>query len=166
MPGSQDFSTAYLPQQPINSFMFRKLVQSETINLVTNPHRFELAGLGCVGVSGQQIHDMQMYSRMQDPSGLNCLRTLMELRHLCPTAPDTLRSFPFSKEDPFVISQPADVVFTGCMPEYQASLEFQDETKFKRTALKLICVPAFLKTRSVVLLDTFSLESYELKMHN
>ena len=63
MPGTQDFSNAYLPQQPINSFLFPELGATETINLVTNPHKFTLSnGVKCLGTSGQNIHDVQLYS--------------------------------------------------------------------------------------------------------
>lgn len=44
-----------------------------------------------------------MYSKLDDPSPINCLEMLLKIRHICPTAPDTLRAFPFKDEDPFVI---------------------------------------------------------------
>jgi DNA polymerase delta subunit 2 len=52
MPGSQDFSNAYLPQQPINSFLFPRLDTREQINFVTNPHKFEMSGVDFIGTSG------------------------------------------------------------------------------------------------------------------
>ena len=41
----------------------------------------------------------------------------MEIRHLCPTAPDTLRVYPLRNSDPFIIS-PLD-----------SSLNLHDEEK-------------------------------------
>ena len=32
------------------------------------------------------------------------LKETLEMRHLCPTAPDTLRIYPFKECDPFVIA--------------------------------------------------------------
>lgn len=32
------------------------------------------------------------------------IKQTLEMRHLCPTAPDTLRTFPFKDSDPFVIN--------------------------------------------------------------
>ena len=52
MPGSQDFSNSYMPQQPVNSFMFPVLNKTENINFVTNPHNFTMAGLEFIGTSG------------------------------------------------------------------------------------------------------------------
>ena len=42
MTGHQDFANAYLPQQPLNSFLFPSLATTETLNLVTNPHKFSI----------------------------------------------------------------------------------------------------------------------------
>ena len=58
MPGAQDFSNAYLPQQPINSYLFPQLSDKEQINFVTNPHKFEMAGIEFLGMSGQNLHDL------------------------------------------------------------------------------------------------------------
>ena len=53
MPGSQDFSNSYMPQQPVNSFLFPDLNKTENINFVTNPHNFTMAdGLEFIGTSG------------------------------------------------------------------------------------------------------------------
>jgi len=54
MPGEQDFSNSFMPQQPFNSCLFPKLAenQRQTINLVTNPHQFEMNGLTFLGTSG------------------------------------------------------------------------------------------------------------------
>lgn len=48
----------------------------------------------------------------------------MNMRHTCPSAPDTLRVFPFKKHDPFVLTEPTEVVFAGNVPEYQESIEY------------------------------------------
>jgi len=114
MPGSQDFSNAYLPQQPINSFLFPRLDTREQINFVTNPHKFEMSNIDFIGTSGQNLHDVSLYSRLADPTAIGHMKYLLEARHLCPTAPDTLRCFPFRDGDPFVINKAPDVFFAGC----------------------------------------------------
>ena len=56
---------------------------------------------------------------MKDPSPLSCLKMLLEIRHLCPSAPDTLRAYPFRNSDPFVIDNKGpDVLFSGCHAKY------------------------------------------------
>ena len=64
MPGEDDFSNAFLPQQPFNSCLFPHLADKhrESINLVTNPHQFELEGLTFLGTSGQNIRDIMLNS--------------------------------------------------------------------------------------------------------
>jgi DNA polymerase delta subunit 2 len=37
----------------------------------------------------------------------------LEMRHLCPTAPDTLRAYPQLDDDPFVIEEAPHVYFAG-----------------------------------------------------
>lgn len=119
MPGAQDFSNAYMPQQPINSFLFPKIGEKDNLNLVTNPHRFKMCdGLEFLGTSGQNIHDVQLYSKCKDSSSVGVLKRLMEMQHLCPTAPDTLRSFPFREEDPFIVHTAPHIFFAGCQQSY------------------------------------------------
>jgi len=105
---------------------------------------------------------MAIYARLRSPEPIECLKMLLEIRHICPTAPDTLRSFPFRSGDPFVISDQApDVFFAGCQPKYQEEIIYQHK-KSKESAIKLLSIPTFIKTKSIVLLDLESLQSYEL----
>jgi len=60
MPGQLDFSSSFLPQQPLNSVLFPELEGQSAVNLVTNPHRFEInGGLKILGTSGQNINDIR-----------------------------------------------------------------------------------------------------------
>ena len=40
----------------------------EQINFVTNPHKFMLKDLEFLGMSGQNLHELQLYSRPQNTS--------------------------------------------------------------------------------------------------
>ena len=102
--------------------MFPELAATETINLVTNPHKFSMnSGVKFMGTSGQNLHDMHLYAKKSTGDAntpVDQLRLCLEARHMCPTAPDTLRCFPFRDEDPFVIDRAPDVFFAGCQPIY------------------------------------------------
>lgn len=54
MPGEADFSNSFLPQQPFNSCLFPSIAQrkNRSLNLVTNPHQFEMEGLTFLGSAG------------------------------------------------------------------------------------------------------------------
>jgi DNA polymerase delta subunit 2 len=94
MPGHSDFSSSFLPQQPLNSCLFPTLEGIDSINLVTNPHKFEMnGGLQFFGTSGQNIQDIMQYQKEHD--ALEIMTQTLEMRHACPTAPDTLRAFPY-----------------------------------------------------------------------
>ena len=134
----------------------------EQINFVTNPHKFMLKDLEFLGMSGQNLHELQLYSKPKNTSPVAQLKTLLELRHLCPTSPDTLRCFPFRDGDPFVIEKAPHVFFAGCQASYGEELIFQHKNS-QESAVKLISVPTFALARSIVLLDLESLQSYELK---
>ena len=105
MPGASDFSGAFMPQQPLNSCLFPKLAEAKlnSLNLVTNPHQFQMNGLTMLGISGQNIEDMRR-NRLEESEMATAMHCL-EMRHLCPTSPDTLRVHPFKDSDPFVIAE-------------------------------------------------------------
>lgn len=116
-------------------------------------------GIHFLGTSGQNVHDLRLFSKLDDPSSVGALRLLMQMQHLCPTAPDTLRSFPFREEDPFIVKQAPHVFFAGCQPRYAEEIITQ---KGGAGVLKLLSVPTFALTRSIVLLDVNTLQSFEL----
>lgn len=122
--------------------------------------------------------------------GMECLHRIkqtLEIRHLCPTAPDTLRVYPFKDSDPFVISpiddnlnlgddeetttqnskslftQPPHVYFVGNMQAYKEELlTDQAPGKMHQEHLKLISLPTFAKSHSLVLMDMATWQSYEV----
>ena len=119
-------------------------------------------GIEFLGTSGQNLHDLTLFSKLNDRSPVGQMQSLLEFRHICPTAPDTLRCFPFRDGDPFVLNKAPDVFFAGCQPSYGEKLIFQHKNS-QESAVKIVSVPTFALTRSIVLLDLTTLESYELK---
>ena len=108
---------------------------------------------------------MTLYCKVgqaEETTQVDQLKLLFEAGHVCPTAPDTLRCFPFREDDPFVMDTTPNVFFAGCQPEYQATTVYESEANPDKV-VKLISVPTFAKTRSIVLLDLETLQSYEVK---
>lgn len=147
--------------------------------MTPNPHQFKLNDLIFLGTAGQNIKDILRNRRNCDE--LEAAMHTMELRHLCPTAPDTLRVHPFKEHDPFVVAandlelddvdeeMPAEsqdkasiytvvphVYFVGNASKYSEKL-VQEDKQF----MKVFTVPSFAQTHSMVLLDTATLETYE-----
>ena len=149
-----------------------------------------MEGLTFLGTSGQNIRDIMLnsddHSEHLDEGQrcLNHIKRTMEMRHLMPTAPDTLRVYPFQESDPFVVSpvnnnlnmgeeedqveeeskslytQVPHVYFVGNMEAYKEELITNPADA--KQSLKVISLPTFSKTHSIVLLDMQTLESYEV----
>ena len=146
MPGQEDFSSSFLPQQPLNSCLFPQLeTERLSLNLVTNPHKFQLNGLTFLGTSGQNIHDIFSYTKGRMPElsspqsntssqtdrydALDAMQMTLELRHICPTAPDTLRSYPQVDTDPFVLEESPHIYFAGNQEAFGERLIMENKGK-------------------------------------
>lgn len=91
------------------------------------------------------------YSNTDDP--MYVMAENMMQRHLCCTAPDTLACFPFVEEDPFILRSSPHVYFVG----NQASFA-EDSVKDGDKTIKLVSIPSFSKTGTIVLLDLQTLQ--------
>ena len=148
MPGASDPASRSLPQQPLHHCLFpgaagfQTLLRSVTpaeghafdilahilrdfIHCyrdcrVTNPHDFQLAGHHFLGSSGQNVDDVYKYSCQEDR--LAIMEAILEWGHLVPTAPDTLSSYPFAMDDPFLLEEAPHVFFAGNQPEFQTRM--------------------------------------------
>lgn len=112
IPGDNDISGSFLPQQPPNVAMFPQLLENDNIVFSTNPHQFEIGGFKFLGTSGQNIKDICKFVDMKDKTECDVLYNTLKMRHIAPTCPDTLRSFPFESEDPLVIENAPNVYFS------------------------------------------------------
>lgn len=88
MPGENDPSNHFLPQQPLHKFSLLETQKFGAAQNVTNPYRARIGGVEILGHSGIPLDDIFRYSAMNDR--LKILRSTLEWGHLCPTAPDTL----------------------------------------------------------------------------
>lgn len=50
------------------------------------------------------------------------LEATLQWRHIAPTAPDTLTCYPFTDDDPFIVTDCPHVYFVGNQPEYATKL--------------------------------------------
>ncbi|KAM3867809.1 DNA polymerase delta subunit 2 [Diretmus argenteus] len=147
MPGQYDPTNYTLPQQPLHRCMFPLSSVYPTLHLASNPHQADIDGVSFLGTSGQNVSDIQKYSSMD--SHLEILEKTLRLRHLAPTAPDTLGCYPFYQKDPFILEHCPHVYFSGNAPSYASKLITGPEGQ----EVLLVTVPEFSSTQTAVLLN-------------
>lgn len=91
------------------------------------------------------------YSQTDDP--VQVMSDSMLQRHICCTAPDTLACFPFVDQDPFILRSSPHVYFVGNQVAFA-----EGEVTDGGVTIKLISIPSFSKTGTVVLLDLRTLQ--------
>lgn len=160
LPGEHDPANASFPQQPIHTAMFTRSRayaaapgSSETgwLDTVTNPWEGEVDGWRVLGTGGQNVDDIFKYVDSDDRLGM--MEAMCRWRCSAPTAPDTLWSYPFQDDDPFVIKECPHVYFVGCQPEFGTKVIFGPEGQ----EVRLIAVPSFSETKEIVLIDSETL---------
>ena len=155
MPGENDISGSFFPQQKLNIALFPKLVKNDNLLFCTNPHMFKMNGLLFLGTSGQNINDIACFKSTEGISEVEILEETLEMRHLAPTCPDTLRSYPFEMEDPLIIQEAPNVYFSSCAKSYDSKLIKQLDG-----ISRIFTVPSFKETGGIVLLDLQTLDTY------
>jgi DNA polymerase delta subunit 2 len=134
--------------------MFPKAAQTHTLLGVTNPYNFAADGVDFLGTSGQGVDDVFRYSGSEDRCKI--AESIVDWGHLFPTAPDTLVCFPYKSDDPFVFAEKCPhVIFNGNQPEYSSSVV----TGLNGQKVRVVNVPAFDTSRTVVLVNTKTLET-------
>ena len=154
MPGLHDVGSVLLPQKPLNKCLFDN---TEGLELVTNPCTFQLDGKIMLGISGMSIIDIMDHSNKNDP--IEIMKEQLEWRHICPTAPNTLRTYPFEGIDPFVLKESPNVFFAGNQSKFDTTVISQ-----KDITIRLMCIPRFLNTQKLAVLDIETLEAFEIDL--
>ncbi|KAI9101041.1 DNA polymerase alpha/epsilon subunit B-domain-containing protein [Phlyctochytrium arcticum] len=154
LPGKTDPANCSLPQQPIHIAIFPKAARYSTYHSVTNPYSADIDGLCVLGSAGQTIDDIFRY--LESEERLAMAENTITWAHLAPTAPDTLWCHPYKDNDPFVIKQRPHLYFIGNQPSYETSLMTDPQTGTTR----VILIPSFSQTKSVVLVNTRTLEPH------
>jgi len=161
MPGATDPAGHLLPQQPMHPCMLPQCSRLSTVALRTNPFACSVDGVPVLGTSGQPVTDLLKYSAPADEAAaperaLDALEMCLELRHVAPTAPDTLGCYPFKDTDPFLLDASPAVFFAGNQPAFATRL-------FRTPAgepVRLVAVPDFRETRSIVLVNLRTLDAH------
>ncbi|KAB0406767.1 hypothetical protein E2I00_017007, partial [Balaenoptera physalus] len=151
MPGEFDPTNYTLPQQPLHPCMFPLATAYSTLQLVTNPYQATIDGVRFLGTSGQNVSDIFRYSSMEDH--LEILEWTLQVRHISPTAPDTLGCYPFYKTDPFIFLECPHVYFCGNTLRFGSKIIRGPEDQ----TVLLVAVPDFSATQTACLVNLRSL---------
>ncbi|OQR95909.1 DNA polymerase alpha/epsilon subunit B [Thraustotheca clavata] len=156
LPGSSDPCNLMLPQQPLAACLLPRSMSYTTCHLVTNPHLATIDKISIAGTSGQPVDSVLQCSQGQSP--LDALEKMLEWRHLAPTAPDILSCYPFPNKDVFVIETRPHIFFAGNQPEFATKLVEGPDNERTR----IICIPSFSETGSIVLVNLRDLSCFPL----
>ncbi|KAH7341743.1 DNA polymerase alpha/epsilon subunit B-domain-containing protein [Rhizoctonia solani] len=150
LPGASDPTGTALPQQPMPSWIFKPQGQlgggSEALCMESNPTWIHSNGKGILVHSGQPLDDIYMHSVEDDR--MSMVRNTLKWRHIAPTAPDTLWSYPFDGQDPFVLDKTPDIYVVGNQPAF--ATEMVGPTR-------VVLLPKFVARPLVVLVDMATL---------
>ncbi|RKP02143.1 hypothetical protein CXG81DRAFT_11167 [Caulochytrium protostelioides] len=159
LPGALDPATHTMPQQPLHRGLFPRAGALSTFHPTTNPYAAVVGGRRLLGTSGQPVDDIFHYLDSDDR--LAMLERTYRWKHVAPTAPDTLWSYPFPDSDPFTIDATPDLYFAGNQPAFAtttipASPDADGPPEHPSLAgrsVRLVLVPSFRKTRQFVRID-------------
>lgn len=152
MPGEYDPANHIMPQQPLHRCLFPKASIYSSMHNVSNPYECEVGGRVLMGSSGQNVADVMRCSEVTN--SLQVLERLCEWGHLAPTAPDTLRCYPYYTHDPFVMDNFPDVIFAG----NQKTFEYKTYTGNHGNKTLLVSLPSFSETGTCALVNLRNLE--------
>ena len=158
MVGPDDPNSSYLPQQPLHKNYLRYAGLFPTLNTVTNPYTFSLAGRIITTVAGQTITDVMRYSSIRNP--LLAMEKCLMWGHLAPASPSNICSRVTNdpdtevKMDPLVLLTMPDIFIAGNQPGYQAS-----KVHIHGHPVLLLAVPRFSQTESLVRINLETLKA-------
>ncbi len=88
---------------------------------------------------------------------LGVLETQLESRHIAPTCPDTVASYPFHKDDPFILSESPHILFAGNQKQFATKMYGSNRGVYKPNAkgvqCRLLALPRFCDTGRIVLVS-------------
>jgi len=152
MPGESDPSNFTLPHQPLNSCLFPLSSKFSTFHRVSAPHMCTADQTVILGTSGEEIKNLQQFITVEDPTEI--VEQLIGLRHIAPTAPNTLPAYPSEEEDPFVLNVCPHIYFVANQKSFSSKLFIGDNGQHTR----IVSVPEFVSSNTIafVNIDTLS----------
>ena len=155
VPGAKDPANVTLPQQPLHSIMFPRAARhvGSSLSFATNPTWLDIGQRSIFVSAGQMIDDISHYI-LSGPSSsddaaqetemdrLELMEATLRWRHAAPTAPDTLWTYPFSDDDPFIFSARPHIYACGGEGEFA-------QRKLDASTL-LLQLPNFRTTKQIV----------------
>lgn len=148
MPGCSDPSNLSLPQMPLHPHLMRSARKCQKFRAVTNPYETTLDGMLVLGHAGQAVQDLLRCTSLASP--LEALTLCLNAHQLAPTAPDTLATQPFVKDDPFVMEQIPQLLFSGGHGKVEYAWKASSAVG---SGTMCVCVPAFNQCPAVVLVN-------------
>ncbi|KAF4119633.1 DNA polymerase delta subunit 2 [Geosmithia morbida] len=165
LPGEKDPANTSYPQQPVHAALFPQSREygptpGETgwLDAVTNPWDGRVDGWKILATGGQNVDDAFKYVEGSDRLGM--MEAMCRWRCCAPTAPDTLWSYPFQDDDPFVLNECPHLYIVGNQPAFGTRTIHGPEGQ----TVRLITVPSFADTKEIVLVDTDTLDVSKVKI--
>ncbi|OWR52976.1 DNA polymerase delta small subunit [Danaus plexippus plexippus] len=156
MPGCKDPTGIMLPQKPFHYCLFPKAIEYKSFNRVSNPYECDIGGFVCLGTSGEPIRDIMQNSEID--KHLDVMKKTLEWRHMAPTCPDNVPCTPCIDTDPFTIYNCPAIYFSGNCTEFETEIFNGDDGQ----KVRIVCIPDFCETKTVVLVNLANLECYSM----
>uniref|UniRef100_A0AAV1UYL9 DNA polymerase delta subunit 2 n=1 Tax=Peronospora matthiolae TaxID=2874970 RepID=A0AAV1UYL9_9STRA len=172
MPGPSDPSNYTLPQQSFHPCLFPRSSRFHSFRCVTNPYEAQIGSVHFFGDAGQPLRSILQCTlpdsdfpvmtmdteELEHERALDYLQRCVEWRHVAPTAPDILACFPIANEDPFVLETCPHVYFSGNQPRFSTRFVKGE----KGQVVRLVTVPSFCETSTIVLVDLKDLSCFPI----
>ncbi|CAG8090415.1 unnamed protein product [Penicillium salamii] len=195
MPGEKDPANFSLPQQGIHRAMFPQSraysappprgddkPEAGWFDSVTNPWDGDIEGWRVWGCSGQNVDDVLRYMTLESsessPDGsigsdarIRVMEAMLRWRCGVPTAPDTIWSYPYQSDDPYILESCPHIFFAGNQPEFKTAtiegdvpLRLDGDTDMTGAdgsdvpGVRVLALPKFNETGQLILVDTETLE--------
>ncbi len=180
IPGLYDPTNANWPQKPLHECLVPNAnTCTNMLNRSTNPYEARIGDRVFMGSDGLNISDLRLYLGQVDDSQeeentekeiitvskVQALHSSLKFNHMVPTGPDSVPTFPFDENDPFVIQNVPNVYFCGNCEKFETkavdvtvSNVGNGNSSSSEETVRLICIPSFVKTGQVVWMNLKSME--------